>query len=63
MTLNFSMNLIYHETAKNADVGPFPALQDGRQSFTQIQSRSGQIKISDNAPSAEPKFIEIWLTL
>ena len=63
MTLNFSMNLIYHETDKNSDVGPFPAPPDGRQSFTQIQSRSGQIKISDNAPSAEPKFIEIWLTL
>ena len=63
MTLNFSINLNYHETDKNADVGPFPAPQDGRQSFTQIQSRSGQIKISDNAPSAEPNFIEIWLTL
>lgn len=27
MTLNFSMNLIYHETDKNADVGPFPRLK------------------------------------
>ena len=63
MTLYSSMNLIYHETDKKADVGSFPAPEDGRQSFAQNQSRSGQIKISDNALGAEPIFIEIWLTL
>ena len=63
MTLNSSMNLIYHGTDKKADVGSFPAPEDGRQSFAQNQSRSGQIKFSDNAPSAEPNFIDNWLTL